>query len=164
MCLAHLLRSQGYKKARIIHCHLQFATTSDTDLSMLMEPGNSGQNSEVYTVWNPGCTWKTKSHITDSRKFRRRNGDQLLLPRKKTENWEGMFSQFSFQKFTALDFPEPKVGEVPETDIKDNKFYYGLAFFCFDFFSFSSNYPCSHLCRREESGLLKIQGAGLFCS
>lgn len=57
----------------------------------------------------------------------------------------------------VLDFPEPKVGEVLETDIKDNKFYCGLAFS-----SFSSNCPWSHLCKREESGLLKIQGAGIF--
>lgn len=64
----------------------------------------------------------------------------------------------------VLHFLEPKVGEVLETDIKDNKFYFGLAFFCFDFFSFFSNYPWSHLYRRGESGLLKIQGACVFCS
>lgn len=56
----------------------------------------------------------------------------------------------------VLDFPEPKVGEVLEPDIKENKFYCDAAFFCFAFCSSSSDYPWSHLCRGGDIGMLKM--------
>jgi len=70
LCLAALLESQGCQKGRIIHCHLQFATTSDTELSKLMECVGGAitiQSDILSETLAALLSRNTKSHKIDSR-------------------------------------------------------------------------------------------------